>query len=517
MTNTLYDYYSGKGEALPSVEERAKTAATYGISNYSGTADQNTQLLGNLQSGTKASAPTVAPTEPTSEKTIAEILGGYSSGGTNPYNGDAMYANIAKNGSPLTTNEEGSIRDQVIGRYQGEINSAKDAYASLLKSTQLEGTGRLGETTAMNARAGLLGGDFGAAQTDKTRSYNRSQEQQVLESQANALASIMSRANTEATSEISARRAAKTAGYGAYQSYLEDSDARKKTSVSKIARSFINSNIDPSSVKNELAKITAQLKKSGVNVSTQDIIDSYLEEKSADEQAILDANKPFDLSEGQVKYAFNPDTGAYEKIAFNPKTYKPESEGAGGMGGSGTISPEAQNIIKQINLGANINDLIKGSSVAAQKLRNEVYAGLNDQGGYSDTKKTELNQNIKVIDDLLKSDYGSVFGIKGFNNLIPGTNNQIALNLYNQLQGILSLENRQKLKGSGAISDFEFRVLSDAASSLGSNVSDADAVKVLGEIRTAFKSALDRGDALKGSGSESTITNDDDLLKEFDL
>lgn len=50
MATTLFEYYSGKGQALPSVKERAGAAAQAGIQNYTGTAQQNQQLLGFLSS-----------------------------------------------------------------------------------------------------------------------------------------------------------------------------------------------------------------------------------------------------------------------------------------------------------------------------------------------------------------------------------------------------------------------------------------------------------------------------------
>jgi len=36
-------------------------------------------------------------------------------------------------------------------------------------------------------------------------------------------------------------------------------------------------------------------------------------------------NKPFELSEGQTRYQYNPETKSYEAIAAKPKTYKPTS------------------------------------------------------------------------------------------------------------------------------------------------------------------------------------------------
>lgn len=62
--STLNEYYQSKGQALPSVSERQGVAAQAGIQNYTGTAQQNTQLLGSLMSnqGNQTAVPgTVIP------------------------------------------------------------------------------------------------------------------------------------------------------------------------------------------------------------------------------------------------------------------------------------------------------------------------------------------------------------------------------------------------------------------------------------------------------------------------
>jgi len=55
--DTLWGYYASQGEPLPSVEERAITAATVGLFEYSGTADQNTELLYRLENPPPALFP----------------------------------------------------------------------------------------------------------------------------------------------------------------------------------------------------------------------------------------------------------------------------------------------------------------------------------------------------------------------------------------------------------------------------------------------------------------------------
>lgn len=49
MATNLYEYYTQQGQKLPSVKERQSTAQKAGISNYKGTAEQNSQLLSYLK------------------------------------------------------------------------------------------------------------------------------------------------------------------------------------------------------------------------------------------------------------------------------------------------------------------------------------------------------------------------------------------------------------------------------------------------------------------------------------
>ena len=77
--STLYDYYQGK---LPSLQERAKTYSSYGFTDpYSGTATQNTALLGKLQTPTQSTFLQPAGTSNIGP-TITNPFGGQLSGTT---------------------------------------------------------------------------------------------------------------------------------------------------------------------------------------------------------------------------------------------------------------------------------------------------------------------------------------------------------------------------------------------------------------------------------------------------
>lgn len=70
----LNEYYTGKGQALPSLQERAKTYETSGLgkaTDYQGTAQQNTSLLGKLTAAPAAPAAPAATQIPTGATLIS--------------------------------------------------------------------------------------------------------------------------------------------------------------------------------------------------------------------------------------------------------------------------------------------------------------------------------------------------------------------------------------------------------------------------------------------------------------
>ena len=91
---------------------------------------------------------------------------------------------------------------------------------------------------------------------------------------------------------------------------------------------------------------------------------------------------------------------------------------------------------------------------------------------------------VTLIDKLLADEnLGGIFGVPSIGAFLPGTKTQLTKNNYDQLKSMLSLEGRSALKGSGAISDFEFKVLEKAQSALGRNLSNDDAVATLKDLK----------------------------------
>lgn len=78
-----------------------------------------------------------------------------------------------------------------------------------------------------------------------------------------------------------------------------------------------------------------------------------------------EAPKPFELSEGQDRYEFNPETGKYELVASNDKTYKP-------TGGTGTSTSVVNNRVDQVLDGFITLDGL--TAAERQKVTDELYA-----------------------------------------------------------------------------------------------------------------------------------------------
>jgi len=123
-----------------------------------------------------------------------------------------------------------------------------------------------------------------------------------------------------------------------------------------------------------------------------------------------------------------------------------------------------------------------------------------------ETKKQEANNSLmsmkSLVDTILASPYlNNVVGIKSPGAItVPfsggktlgdfyGSSTVEVKNQIKQLTASLSLDNRQKLKGSGAISDFEAKTLEQAASAFSTGLSNEAARRQLSQIRGALSTA----------------------------
>ncbi len=109
---------------------------------------------------------------------------------------------------------------------------------------------------------------------------------------------------------------------------------------------------------------------------------------------------------------------------------------------------------------------------------------------------------ISLVNDISSSGgLGRITGVQGMVPLIPGSSEQLVKGQIEQLKALLSLEGRQKLKGSGAISDREMGILERASSLLNQNLNEEQTQQVLNQLRTE----LETGSAASISGGQGKI------------
>lgn len=130
-----------------------------------------------------------------------------------------------------------------------------------------------------------------------------------------------------------------------------------------------------------------------------------------------------------------------------------------------------------------------------RKIAIEEAKATNENSSASLATKAAISGSLdgyQLASDLLDGGHtNEITGVKSITNLIPGLNAgaNLAKNQFAQIKGMLSLENRQKMKGQGAVSDFEGKMLASAASSLDTNLSNTDFTNQLKKVRGVFATA----------------------------
>lgn len=136
--------------------------------------------------------------------------------------------------------------------------------------------------------------------------------------------------------------------------------------------------------------------------------------------------------------------------------------------------PSTAEDMKFLQLGGDNAIKVAQTIQAGSKIAGDQYTELMKLNNTSkDTSGAKANM-VGLIDEILSKDTKPITGTLQIGPYFQGDPSQLTANKFNQLQSMLSLGNREQLKGSGAISDFEAKMLEKAASSLGRNLGDED-------------------------------------------
>lgn len=298
-------------------------------------------------------APTATPT-PATKPSIADVAKNIS---IPDYTEDPTLAALGagyKKTATETVDEE-AIRRQTRERMQAQIDAINQVYNQKKNEARVQGQGRIGTTTAINARSGLLGSDFGAANTQTTENYNNEILSSIDAEQMAKVNAILTEAERDASSEIAAKRAAIEQGATKYLEYLGQSETRKKAAASNIAKSLFAQGIDPNSLTaDQISKISAsygmtidEFKSVFADVKSKDEAEkrkaqedqAKIDKATAEAEKALSSVNSFELNDGQQRYVFDPKTGKAELVATNQKEFAPNKySGGGSSGGSGSGS-----------------------------------------------------------------------------------------------------------------------------------------------------------------------------------
>lgn len=334
------NYYLQKGESTPAYNQR--------IAAYN--ASKNT-----------------TPTKPS--PTVGSLYGSVSDADKFVDSSTNYYKGIAE-----TSVDEGSIRSSTMRALQAEIDATNNMFAEKLREAQQQGLGRVGSGTAIQARRGLLGSDFGASQTQSINDENTSINNGIRAEQSAAISAITGRGNKMAQEEIAAKNAARQQGAEAYLKYLGEGETRRTTRTTEAAKRALAAGFDLSSADDASIKAIAdsyQISPDTLRVAYKDMFDAEEAAKvEAEAQAAKDAlaadltrstiskNGRMELSEGSAVY-----DAQGNRLAYNPKTYKPEvSSSVVGIGGNSPFvaqQPYTKLTAKQKTQADSLNNLVR--------------------------------------------------------------------------------------------------------------------------------------------------------------
>lgn len=494
--STLYDIYKQQGKALPStVEARfadpkfAAAAQQAGITQDQYRINSGNAAMNNRIASLYGRQPTQQPTQPiqqvqpvqqpqnTQQNTMVNTpvgeLFSYTPQQFNNPELDQFY-NQYKQDAMQTIDEE-AIKQQKLQQVQANIDALRQVYAQKLRETQRQGQNRLGQSSAIQARSGMLGSDFGAAQTSEIGQFNADIENSVRMEEQAAIEALKAQAEDRASQVIREKRAAKEAGAEKYIEYLKTATQRKEEGKRNLVQDLILKGIDPRRL--DSGSLQSILNGYGI---TQDALFSLFDtekiksdQASAQAQAEADAKarrENIELGKIEMETKLMRDKFEEDKrrfgleYALKQRTLNQKSGGgSSGVVGSDfatvsqNVSQEARNIFDLINKGQNMDDLIKGSSISAQKLRNEVNALLVAQGGYSETAKQLFRDGLAVAKSMIdEKDYNKLGGYSAAlgGQLTPGYGD--AKQRADQLISIIAKDSLGLMTGVLTDRDIEF-------------------------------------------------------------
>lgn len=409
--------------------------------------------------------------------------------------------------------DEAKIREDAIRAMQAQIDATNKVYADQLAQAQEQGRGRLGTTTAMSARRGLIGSDFGEAQYRGTENLNRQVEQSIENERLATISALMTQARNNAAKEIADRRNALLSGYEARKQYYADAETRKQANTEKAVKSLIAQGVTPEEISTsqftefakaygltpdelktnyseyktllDQAQAQQEMEAEGQrleNVKTQAEIDRITAEI---EEGKRDATKP--IESGGYIYQYDPETGFWNNIGA-----KYTAPTGGGTGTTTGVSNLTEGIIKGFGKLSDLTPSQRGQVISelAQSGR-----GVEIQNKLDEYAKSKADAVLPFIDRLLELHNTTSGGVVGLaQSKIPGTEAYDYNQLLDTIEANIAFEELTQMRAAsptggalGQVSERELALLSRVKGSLGIGQSKEQRKENIDAIKQAFE------------------------------
>lgn len=372
------------------------------------------------------------------------------------------YQNILQ--ADMAPVNQADIQRKTMEQFQAEIDALNQLYATKKAEEAIQGEGRLGQSSAIQARRGLLGSDFGAAQTQTTTAYNERVQSALDAEKAQQISSIMSKARSAANEEFAAKTAARKSSAQDYIAFLSGSAARKKEQVTSLVTDMIDSGLE---TPEDFSALAEQL-----GTTAQAVKAEYNRQK-----AVKEAAKPKALATQVVapgSSVYDPNTGKFigtapEKAAAPEKPFSVSP-------GSSVFDPVTGKILYTAPEAPGSNKPITMKSADGTDLQWNPSTQVWDKLSVPQASKAitpEMAQaamdTVTKIDSILKSKgfsgavgAGSLLGLNpGWWKNLPGTERQATVSAINALISSETLKNMEKIKG--VLSDSDMKLLKEAS------------------------------------------------------
>jgi murein DD-endopeptidase MepM/ murein hydrolase activator NlpD len=264
----------------------------------------------------------------TTEPTVGEVFGNFVPG-QNQQISDAEKRYLDILNEQTAQPNEAEIRQNTMDRFQAEIDALNRVYAEKKAAENIRGEGRIGSGTAIQARRGLIGSDFGASQTEKVKDFNTSIISGLEAEQNAAINSILSEVRNSAAQELAAKTAARKQGATEYLTFLQGQEARKAQRIADTVDNALFSGVEISDA--QFAQMAQELGVDPAMLKAQ-----YNKAKIAN-TAATETEKSFTVAPGASVY--DPTTGTFVTAPGRPENftgivaeyeyYKDQEEAAG--------------------------------------------------------------------------------------------------------------------------------------------------------------------------------------------